>query len=113
MDRLFIHVNKVEALPPKGEHYTYSVLVKLVVLPVEKPVHFSKIFKNDLNPVIEEDFELHVKDPVGKVLRLSVCDADHQGKYDAVGHALFYLEDVIAGRSRRYAMKLYKQSQVT
>ena len=73
----------------------------------------SKLVKDDLNPVIEEDFEFHVKDPLGKVLRLSVYDADHQGKYDAVGHALFYLEDVIAGRPRRYAMKLYRQSQVS
>ena len=112
-DRLFIHINRLEALPPKGEHYTYSIIVKLVVLPLEKPVRISKIIRDNLNPEIEEDFEFHVKDPLGKVLRLSVYDADNQGKYNEVGHALFYLEDVIAGKPRRYAMKLYKQSQVS
>ncbi|XP_069705421.1 synaptotagmin-15-like isoform X2 [Periplaneta americana] len=109
--KLFVHVNKVEGLPPKGEHYTYSVVVKLVILPLDKPVRVSKIYKGDLNPEIEEDFEFIIKDPPGKVLRLSLYDADHQGKYDAIGHALFYLEDIIAGRPRRYAMRLYKQSQ--
>lgn len=110
--RLLVCVNKVEHLPPKGEDYTYSVVVKLSVLPLNKPVRMSRIHKNNLNPEIEEDFEFTVKQPVGKVLRLSVHDADHQGKYDAIGHSLFYLEDVMAGRPRRYAMRLYKQSQV-
>ncbi|KAJ9592923.1 hypothetical protein L9F63_015428, partial [Diploptera punctata] len=109
--KLYVHINKLESLPPKGNHYTYSIFVKLVVLPMEKPVRVSKLIKDDLNPTIEEDFEFYVKEPLGKVLRLSVYDADHLSKYDAVGHALFYLEDVIAGRPRRYAMKLYKQSQ--
>ncbi|KDR24053.1 uncharacterized protein LOC110830220 [Zootermopsis nevadensis] len=109
--KLLVCVNKVEHLPPKGEDYTYSVVVKLSVLPLNKPVRMSRIHKNNLNPEIEEDFEFTVKQPVGKVLRLSVHDADHQGKYDAIGHSLFYLEDVMAGRPRRYAMRLYKQSQ--
>lgn len=103
----------MENLPPKGEHYIYSVVVKLIILPSDKPVRVSRIYKNDLNPEIEEDFEFSVKHPHGKVLRLSLYDADHQGKYDAIGHALFYLEDVLAGHSRKYAMRLYKQSQVS
>jgi Ca2+-dependent lipid-binding protein len=111
--RLVVHINRVENLPPKGEHYTYSVVVKLIILPSDKPVRVSRIYKNDLNPEIEEDFEFAVKHPLGKVLRFSLYDADHQGKYDAIGHALFYLEDVLAGHSRKYAMKLYKQSQVS
>jgi hypothetical protein len=110
--RLLVRINKVEHLPPKGEHYTYNVVVKLIILPLDKPVRVSKIYKNNLNPEIEEDFEFTVKHPLGKVLRLSLHDADRQGKYDAIGHALFYLEDVMAGRPRRYAMRLYKQSQV-
>lgn len=110
--RLLVRVNKVQNLPPKGEHYTYSVVVKLVIFPLDKSVRVSKTYKNNLNPEIEEDFAFTVKHPLGKVLRLSVHDADHQGKYDAIGHALFYLEDVMAGRPRRYAMKLYKQAQV-
>jgi Ca2+-dependent lipid-binding protein len=103
----------VENLPPKGEHYTYSVVVKLIILPSEKSVRVSRIYKNDLNPEIEEDFEFAIKHPHGKVLRLSLYDAEHQGKYDAIGHALFYLEDVLSGHSRKYAMRLYKQSQVS
>jgi len=103
----------VENLPPKGEHYTYSVICKLIILPSDKPVRVSRIYKNDLNPEIEEDFEFAIKHPRGKVLRLSLYDADHQGKYDAIGHALFYLEDVLSGQSRKYAMRLYKQSQVS
>jgi hypothetical protein len=110
--RLLVHVNRVEHLPPKGEHNTYSVVVKLMIFPLDKPVRVSKIYKNDLNPEIEEDFEFTLKHLLGKVLRLSLHDADHQGKYDAIGHALFYLEDMMAGRPRRYAMRLYKQSQV-
>lgn len=109
--KLLVHINKVENLPPKGEHYTYSVVVKLIILPSDKPVRVSRIYKNDLDPEIEEDFEFSVKHPHGKVLRLSLYDADHQGKYDAIGHALFYLEDVLSGHSRNYAMRLYKQSQ--
>ncbi|PNF25078.1 hypothetical protein B7P43_G01978 [Cryptotermes secundus] len=109
--KLLIHVNKVEHLPPKGEHHTYSVVVKLIILPLDKQLHVSKIYKNNLNPEIEEDFEFIIKHPLGKVLRLSVYDADYQGKHEAVGHALFYLEDVMAGRPRKYAMRLYKQSQ--
>jgi len=110
---LLVHIDKVENLPPKGEHYTYSVVCKLVILPSDKPVRVSRIYKNDLNPEIEEDFEFAIKHPRGKVLRLSLYDADHQGKYDAIGHALFYLEDVLSGHSRKYAMRLYKQSQVS
>ncbi|PSN54944.1 hypothetical protein C0J52_01653 [Blattella germanica] len=111
--RLLVNVDKIDGLPPKGDHYVYSIIVKLTILPQEKPVRVSKIVKNDLNPVIEEDFEFYIKDLFGKVLRLSVHDADHLGKYDAVGNALFYLEDIIAGRPRHYTMKLYKQSQKT
>jgi Ca2+-dependent lipid-binding protein len=103
----------VEHLPPKGEHDSYSVVVKLIILPLDKQLHLSKIYKNNLNPEIEEDFEFTIKHPLGKVLRLSLYDANHQGKYDAIGHALFYLEDVAAGRPRKYAMRLYKQSQVS
>jgi Ca2+-dependent lipid-binding protein len=103
----------VEHLPPKGEHHSYSVVVKLVILPLDKQLLASKTYKNNLNPEIEEDFEFTIKHPLGKVLRLSLYDADHQGKYDAIGHALFYLEDVAAGRPRKYAMRLYKQSQVS
>jgi hypothetical protein len=109
--KLLVHINKVENLPPKGEHYTYSVVCKLIILPSDKPLRVSRIYKNDLNPEIEEDFEFAIKHPHGKVLRLSLYDADHQGKYDAIGHALFYLEDVLSGHSRKYAMRLYKQSQ--
>jgi Ca2+-dependent lipid-binding protein len=111
--RLLVHVDKVEHLPPKGEHYTYSVVVKLIILPLNKPVHVSRIYKHDLNPVIEEDFEFTVKHPLGKVLRLSLYDADYQGKYDAIGHALLCLEDVMAEKFRRYSLRLYKQSQVS
>lgn len=110
---MLIHVNKVEHLPPKGDHHTYSVVVKLIILPLDKQLRVSKICENNLNPEIEEDFEFIIKHPLGKVLRLSVYDADYQGKYDAVGHSLFYLEDVMAGRPRKYAMRLYKQSQVS
>lgn len=103
----------MEHLPPKGEHHRYSVVVKLIILPLDKQLHVSKLYKNNLNPEIEEDFEFIIKHPLGKVLRLSVYDAEHQGKYDAIGHALFYLEDVAAGRPRKYTMRLYKQSQVS
>lgn len=40
-------------------------------------------------------------------------DAEFQGKYDAVGHALFYLEDVLNNEQKSHAMKLYRQSMVS
>lgn len=43
---------------------------------------------------------------------LSVYDAEFLGKYDAVGHALFYVEDALTHDQKSHALKLYRQSMV-
>ena len=45
--------------------------------------------------------------------RISVYDEQWQGPYDAIGHVLFYLEDVPSLMDKQHYMKLYKQSIVS
>lgn len=45
--------------------------------------------------------------------RISVYDQQWQGPYDAIGHVLFYLEDVASLTDKQHFMKLYKQSVVS
>lgn len=97
---------------PKDETYSFDVILKLSIIPLEKSSKVSARYKAAASTEMEEDFQFTLKDFVGKVLRISVYDPEHHGKYSAIGHALFFLEDVQAGSQRRYCMKLYKQSQV-
>lgn len=39
-------------------------------------------------------------------------DYDYQGKYDAVGHALFYLDNITPSDDGAQSVKLYKNSWV-
>ncbi|XP_067011244.2 uncharacterized protein [Anabrus simplex] len=109
--KLLIHISKVSNLPPKGRGDVYDVIIKLAVLPNEKNTKTTQVLKGSRSPAVGEDFHFTVKEPAGKLLRISVFNAEAQGKYDAVGNALFNMEDVIAGKPRNYSMKLYKQTQ--
>lgn len=44
--------------------------------------------------------------------RISVFDHEYQGKYDAVGHALFYLDNITPSNDGAQSVKLYKNSWV-
>lgn len=44
--------------------------------------------------------------------RISVFDHEYQGKYDAVGHALFYLDNITPSNDGAQSVKLYKHSWV-
>lgn len=45
--------------------------------------------------------------------RISVFDHEYQGKYDAVGHALFYLDNIMpSDYDEAQSVKLYKHSWV-
>lgn len=46
------------------------------------------------------------------LFRISVFDYDYQGKYDAVGHALFYLDNITPSDDGAQSVKLYKNSWV-
>lgn len=46
------------------------------------------------------------------VFRVSVFDHEYQGKYDAVGHALFYLDNISPSNDEAQSVKLYKNSWV-
>lgn len=46
------------------------------------------------------------------VFRISVFDHEYQGKYDAVGHALFYLDNITPSNDGAQSVKLYKHSWV-
>lgn len=46
------------------------------------------------------------------VSRVSVFDHEYQGKYDAVGHALFYLDNISPSNDGAQSVKLYKNSWV-
>lgn len=45
--------------------------------------------------------------------RISVFDHEFQGKYDAVGHALFYLDNITPDNDGAQSVKLYKHSWVS
>ncbi|XP_039301299.1 uncharacterized protein LOC111054342 [Nilaparvata lugens] len=108
--KLSVTIEKVPKLAGKGEaQLKYQFMVKLTVLPSEKEVHSTK-HHHTIDRPINETFVFDVKKLSDKVLRFSVFDMDRRGKYDAVGHALFYLEDILQPFSRLHQMKLYKQS---
>lgn len=44
---------------------------------------------------------------------ISVYDADAIGKFDAVGHALFYITDALTHGQKSHTLKLYRQSMVS
>jgi len=46
------------------------------------------------------------------IFRISVFDHEYQGKYDAVGHALFYLDNITPSNDGAQSVKLYKHSWV-
>ncbi|GLH09102.1 Uncharacterized protein GBIM_14230 [Gryllus bimaculatus] len=91
---LSIQLIKLENLPPKGRDGVYDVIVRLCILPADKQAKTSKILRGSLSPLAEEDFSFRVKEPVGKAVRFSVFNALLQGKHDAIGHALFNIEDL-------------------
>lgn len=47
------------------------------------------------------------------IIRISVFDHEYQGKYDAVGHALFYLDNITPNNDGAQSVKLYKHSWVS
>ncbi|XP_065218975.1 uncharacterized protein LOC135844647 [Planococcus citri] len=109
--KLLVRFVKIEGLAPKGTNRArYNCVLKLTLLPHEKHIKFSKSIPAHSTLDIDESFIFSVKDPTKKVLRISVFDSECLGKYDAVGHALFYLEDVLNSEQKSHVMKLYRQS---
>lgn len=109
--KLLIRIEKIEGLAPKGpDRSKYDCIVKLTILPHEKHIKYSKTIPAHSTLDLHESFIFSVKEPTKKVLRISVYDVEFQGKYDAVGHALLYIEDVLNNERKSHSMKLYRQS---
>ncbi|XP_075238302.1 uncharacterized protein LOC142334276 [Lycorma delicatula] len=108
--KLKVQVEKVSKLAGRGKtNEAYNFIVKLAILG-EKKSFYTKVH-HYLEKKIDESFAFHIKDVHSKVLRFSVFDTKwKEGKYSAVGHALFYIEDVLQPYSKLHQMKLYKQS---
>uniref|UniRef100_A0A8D8RMS4 Synaptotagmin-12 n=1 Tax=Cacopsylla melanoneura TaxID=428564 RepID=A0A8D8RMS4_9HEMI len=106
--KLLVHVEKLESLAPKGkERSSYPCVMKLSILPFPRSVKTSKVTIDAHGMFVNEYFHFGVKHVGGKVLRISVYDVAYQGLYDAIGHALFYLEDLSV---EPHSMKLYQQA---
>jgi Ca2+-dependent lipid-binding protein len=105
----------LEDLPPKGEIRRYQVTLKLAILPQDKHhVKTAKTHHDSKNPTFNEDFEFSLDKVSGHTLRISACDAAVHGKYDAVGHALFDLDElVMQTRPKTFKLKLYKYSEAS
>ncbi|CAH0392876.1 unnamed protein product [Bemisia tabaci] len=110
--KFVIHIIKLVGLAPKGKALLeYPTVIKLTILPLEKQAKQSKTLPSSSNPEVNQDFSFHARDISNKILRISVFDVERQGKYSAVGHALFYLEDVKSVKKiQSYEMKLFRQS---
>ncbi|KAE9541288.1 hypothetical protein AGLY_004533 [Aphis glycines] len=109
--RLFVRVENLDGLAPKGkDKRPYKTVLKLTLLPQEKTTKTSKTIAAAMSPVVNEDFFISTKCISNKVLRISVFDHEYQGKYDAVGHALFYLDNITPNNDGAQSVKLYKHS---
>ncbi|XP_050431254.1 uncharacterized protein LOC126839873 [Adelges cooleyi] len=109
--KLFVRVDNLDGLAPKGkDKRPYKTTLKLTLLPQEKISKTSKTISAAMSPVVNEDFFLSTKSISNKVLRISVFDHEHQGKYDAVGHALYFLDDLTLSDDGAQTVKLYKNS---
>ncbi|XP_060876544.1 synaptotagmin-15-like isoform X1 [Metopolophium dirhodum] len=109
--KLFVRVDNLDGLAPKGkDKRPYKTVLKLTLLPQEKSTKTSKTIAAAMSPVVNEDFFISTKCITNKVLRISVFDHEYQGKYDAVGHALFYLDNISPSNDGAQSVKLYKHS---
>ncbi|XP_025206041.1 synaptotagmin-15-like isoform X4 [Melanaphis sacchari] len=109
--KLFVRVENLDGLAPKGkDKRPYKTVLKLTLLPQEKTTKTSKTIAAAMSPVVNEDFFISTKCISNKVLRISVFDHEYQGKYDAVGHALFYLDNISPSNDGAQSVKLYKHS---
>ncbi|XP_050525050.1 uncharacterized protein LOC126896374 [Daktulosphaira vitifoliae] len=109
--KLFIRVDNLDGLAPKGkDKRPYKTVLKLTLLPQEKTTKTSKTIGAAMSPVVNEDFYLSTKSINNKVLRISVYDHENQGKYDAIGHALLFLDDLTLSNDGAQTLKLYKNS---
>ncbi|XP_025417613.1 synaptotagmin-15-like isoform X1 [Sipha flava] len=109
--KLFVRVDNLDGLAPKGkDKRPYKTVLKLTLLPQEKTTKTSKTIAAAMSPVVNEDFFISTKCIANKVLRISVFDHEYQGKYDAIGHALFYLDNITPNNDGAQSVKLYKHS---
>ncbi|XP_026683367.1 synaptotagmin-15-like [Diaphorina citri] len=92
--KLLVHVEKLESLAPKGkERSSYRCVMNFFLrggLRLWRLMVRVQVINSAIN-----------------VFRISVYDVAYQGVYDAIGHALFYLEDLSV---EPHSMKLYQQA---
>jgi len=141
--RFVVHLDRASELPHKGRRRTYDTIVKLNIMSMPKQKSSSrnssrrnstasntssnsvysvqcsrkvKTNNNTPNPHFHEDFYFPVeklKWLKSKLLRLSLYDADRQGRHDAIGHALLPLScHIKIDESLKHEMELKCSSMV-
>ncbi|CAG0886268.1 unnamed protein product [Darwinula stevensoni] len=70
--------------------------VKITILPEKSPKYSTKVKRNSLNPVFEEEFPFALRKGQinGRVLKITVCDYDKFSRRYTIGYVCFPLSEV-------------------
>ena len=101
---LEVRLDRAQYLAAKNLNNTADPYVKLYLLPGKKPKYVSKVQRNTLNPVFQEQFTFPLREDEvpEKVLKMTVYDYDRFSRRVVLGYVTYPLETLniseIAGR---------------